>query len=66
MASAGASRLWYLAATFMFAAAVFRIADGSMLLGVIFFAAASCFTSLGGLCGRAESDKKHDNADEVR
>ena len=38
-----------LAALLLFAAATFQIADGNMLLGVVLFGAASCFSSLAGI-----------------
>ena len=46
-----------LAALLLFVAATFQIADDKMLLGVIFFAAASCFSSLAGIYHEREAPK---------
>ena len=44
-----------LAALLLFVAATFQIADDKTLLGVVFFAAASCLSSLAGICHEREA-----------
>lgn len=46
-----------LAAVLLFAAATFQIADGNTLLGVVFFGAASCFSSLAGILRERETEE---------
>lgn len=45
----GKAPMTALAAVLLFVAATFQIADDNMLLGVVFFGAASCFSSLAGV-----------------
>ena len=49
------SKLLGLAATFMFAAAVFLIAGDNILVGAILFTAATCFACAAGLVRREEA-----------
>ena len=41
MGDAKTSTPWYLATTFLFAAATFQVVDGSRMLGIVLFAAAA-------------------------
>lgn len=52
------SKLSYLAATFLFAAAVFLIASDSLIFGIAAFAAAVCFMCIGRKCQEREAPKK--------
>ena len=45
------------AAVLMYAAAVFRFADGKILLGAVFFGAAVCFTCPAGKYQKKDADE---------
>ena len=45
------------AAVLMYAAAVFRFADGKILLGAVFFGAAVCFTCAAGKYQKKDADE---------
>ena len=49
------SKLLGLAATFMFASAVFQIAGDNILVGAILFTAATCFACAAGLVRKEEA-----------
>ena len=50
-----------LAAVLLFAAATFMIADDNILLGMVFFASAACFSSLAGAYRKGEA--REDSSD---
>lgn len=55
-----------LAAAFLFVAAVFQIADGTVLPGAVFFGAAVCFSSAAAAARKKERESSYPIQNEVQ
>ena len=50
------SKWMYFAAVLMFAAAVFQITDGNILIAAVFFGSGACFAAAASRYGKKEAD----------
>ena len=59
------TKWWYLSATLMFVAATFQIANDHVILGAVFFAAATCFTSAALIYQKREKSRRDEKESEA-